>query len=199
MHTHCINVAMHPHCYDRRMPKQVDHEQRRAEIDRAVWAIIAEDGIAAVTLRAIAARGGISMGRVQHYFPTRETIVAHALTSYLTLAEQANPVPEDRREALLMLLIHAIPRDGTQRLGAKVWYAYLAEAVTDPGLRAIVDEALRGTEELATDLLDGDRERARLLLATADGLAYRALIGVITADEADAAIRTLAGLSPGPD
>ena len=181
------------------MPKQVDPEERRAEIDRAVWAIIAEDGIAAVTLRAIAARGGISMGRVQHYFPTREAMVAHALTSYLVLAEQANPVPEDREAALLMLLTHAIPRDGAQRLGAKVWYAYLAEAVTDSGLRAIVDEALRGAEDLATDLLDGDRERARLLLAAADGLAYRALIGVISADEADASVRALAGLSPGSD
>ncbi|CAM3732060.1 TetR/AcrR family transcriptional regulator [Tsukamurella ocularis] len=179
------------------MPKQVDHEERRAEIDRVVWTIIAEDGIAAVTLRAIAARGGISMGRVQHYFPTREAIVAHALTSYLTLAEQANPVPDDRDAALLMLLTHAIPRDGTQRLGAKVWYAYLAEAVTDPGLRTIVNEALRGAEDLATGLLAGDRDRARVLLAAADGLAYRALIGVVTADEAEAAVRALAGVSPG--
>ncbi|VDR37078.1 transcriptional regulator BetI [Tsukamurella paurometabola] len=197
MHMHCISFAMHPHCYNRRVPKQVDHAERRAEIDRVVWAIIAEDGIAAVTLRAIAARGDISMGRVQHYFPTREAIVRHALTSYLALAEQAHPIPEDPGEALLMLLTHAIPRDGTQRLGAKVWYAYLAEAVTDPGIRAIVDETLRGTEDLATDLLDGDRERARLLLAASDGLAYRALIGTIGADEAEAAVRGLAGISRG--
>lgn len=189
---------MHPHCYYRRVPKQVDHEERRAEIDRVVWAIIAEQGVAAVTLRAIAARGGISMGRVQHYFPTRDAIVRHALTSYLALAEQAHPVPEDPHEALLMLLTHAIPRDGAQRLGAKVWYAYLAEAVTDPGLRAIVDETLRGSEDLATELLDGDRARARTLLAAADGLAYRALVGVLTADEAEAAVRELAGVSPGP-
>ncbi|TWS18552.1 TetR family transcriptional regulator [Tsukamurella asaccharolytica] len=180
------------------MPRQVDHEERRAEIDRAVWAIIADEGVAAVTLRAIAARARISMGRVQHYFPTRDAIVEHALTSYLALAERAHPVPEDRHEALVMLLTHAIPRDGARRLGAKVWYAYLAEAVTDPGIRAIVGEALRGSEDLATELLDGDRPRARTLLAAADALAYRALIGVISADEAEAAVRALAGVSPGP-
>ena len=190
---------MHPHCYDRRVPKQVDHEQRRAEIDRIVWEIIAEEGIAAVTLRAIAARGDISMGRIQHYFPTREAIVRHALTAYLSLAERAHPVPDDPGAALLMLLTHAIPRDDARRLGAKVWYAYLAEAVTDPGLRAIVDETLRGTEDLATELLDGDRARARTLLAAADGFSYRALIGVVTAEEAEAAVRELAGLSPGSD
>ncbi|GAB3134833.1 hypothetical protein GCM10027289_27490 [Tsukamurella serpentis] len=98
-----------------------------------------------------------------------------------------------------MLLTHAIGTDGTQRPGAKVWYAFLAEAVTDAGLRAIVDEALRGTEDLATDLLHGDRDRARTLLAAADGLAYRVLIGVTTADEARAAICALAGISPGSD
>lgn len=196
MHSHCNKFAMHSHCYDRRVPKQVDHEERRAEIDRVVWTIIAEEGISAVTLRAIAARGDISMGRIQHYFPTRDAIVRHALTSYLTLAEQAHPVPDDPGEALTMLLTHAIPRDGARRLGAKVWYAYLAEAVTDPDLRAIVDETLRGAEDLATDLLDGDRDRARALLAAADGFAYRALIGVVTADEAEAAVRDLAGPAP---
>ena len=33
---------------------------------------------------------------------------------------------------------------------AKVWYACLAEAITDPDLREIVGEALRGTEDIAT-------------------------------------------------
>mgnify|MGYP002648522336 CR=1 FL=1 len=123
---------MHPHCYYRQVPKQVDHEERRAEIDRVVWAIIAEQGVAAVTLRAIAARGGISMGRVQHYFPTRDAIVRHALTSYLALAEHAHPVPEDPHEALLMLLTHAIPRDGAQRLVDAVDAGLQVAQETDP-------------------------------------------------------------------
>lgn len=173
------------------MPKQVDHAARRAEIDAIVWAIIADDGVAAVTLRSIASRGGISMGRVQHYFPTRDAIVQHALASYLALAERTHPIPEDPYEALLTLLTHAIPRDDTRRLGAKVWYAFLAEAVTDPDIRRTVGDALRGTEDLATDLLDGDRARARLLLAAAEGLTYRTLIGLVHPDDAEAALRAM--------
>lgn len=188
---------MHPHCYDRRVPKQVDHAERRAEIDAVVWAIIAEEGIAAVTLRRIATRGDISMGRIQHYFPTRDAILRHALTSYLALAARAHPVPDDPYDALLTLLTHAIPGDDAQRLGAKVWYACLAEAITDPDLREIVGEALRGTEDLATALLDGDRDRARLLLAAADGYVYRTLIGLVPAAVADAAIRGLVEVSRG--
>ncbi|MBS3695705.1 TetR/AcrR family transcriptional regulator [Rhodococcus qingshengii] len=173
------------------MPKQVNHAERRTEIDTIVWEIVAEDGIAAVTLRSIAARGNISMGRVQHYFPTRDAIVQHALTSFLAVAERAHPIPDDPRDGLLTLLIHAIPRDEPQQLGSKVWYAYLAESITDPDLKAIVSEALRGTEDLATTLLDGDRNRARILLSAADGIIYRALIGIVTPQNAEAAIRDL--------
>lgn len=182
---------MRPHCYDRRVPKQVDHADRRAEIDRIVWAIIAEEGISAVTLRSIAARGGISMGRVQHYFPTRDAIIHHSLTSFLALAEQAHPIPDDPREALVVLLTHAIPHDDTPHLGSKIWYAYLAESIGDPDIREIVVEALRGTEILATALLDGDRGRARLLLSAADGLVYRTLVGMVPPEAADAAAREL--------
>lgn len=156
-----------------------------------MWEIIASDGISAVTLRSIAARGGISMGRVQHYFPTRESIVEHALTSLIAIAADTHPVPDDPQDALRMLLTHAIPRTDAERLGAKVWYAYLAEAITDPAIGMIVGDALRGTEDLAADLLGGDRARARVLLAAADGFAYRSLIGHTTPEAAEAAVFTL--------
>lgn len=187
---------MHPHCYDAEVPRIVDHAERRAEIDRVVWEIIATDGIGAVTLRSIAARGGISMGRVQHYFPTRDHIVRHALTSLIGLAASTHPVPADRTEALRMLLTHAIPRTEAERLGSKVWYAYLAEAITDPAIAEPIGEALRGAEDLATTLLDGDRARARVLLAAADGIAYRTLIGLLSPAEAEAAVTALLGDAP---
>ncbi|BDH56428.1 TetR/AcrR family transcriptional regulator [Tsukamurella sp. PLM1] len=173
------------------MPRVVDHAQRRAEIAQTVWEIIATDGIGAVTLRTIAARGGVSMGRIQHYFPTRDAIVQHALRALIDAATEANPVPAAPSDTLRMLLTHAVPHTEAQRLGSKVWYAYLAEAITDPEIAAIVGEALQGGEDLATTTLDGDRARARALLAAADGFAYRTLVGVITAQEAGAAIDAL--------
>jgi TetR/AcrR family transcriptional repressor of bet genes len=66
--------------------------------------------------------------------------------------------------------------------------AYLAESITDPYIRWTVSAALRGTEDLATTLLDGDRDRARLLLAAADGFVYRTLVGIVTPQAAEAAI-----------
>ena len=173
------------------MPRVVDHAERRQEIVRAVWWIIAEAGIAGVTLRAIAARAGISMGRVQHYFPTRDAIVLHGLTAMIDTAQEEFPLPEDPAGQLRVLLTHAIPRTDGQRLGAKVWYAYLAEGATDPAIAEIVREALQDNEDRATTLLSGDRDAARVLLAAADGIAYRALVGQISPDEAEAAVERL--------
>lgn len=77
--------------------------------------------------------------------------------------------------------------------GSKVWYTYLAEAITDPSISAIVNTVLQGTEDHATALLDGDRIRARTVLAAADGIAYRTLVGQLTPAQAEDAIEALIG------
>ncbi|MFE3782463.1 TetR/AcrR family transcriptional regulator, partial [Amycolatopsis sp. NPDC059090] len=57
------------------MPKIVDHRQRRAEIADAVLAIVAEDGVAAVTLREVADRSGWSTGVLNHYVGGRDDLL----------------------------------------------------------------------------------------------------------------------------
>ena len=53
------------------VPRVVDTNARRDEICRAVWTVIARDGVEAVTLRAVAHTAGVSVGRIQHYYPNR--------------------------------------------------------------------------------------------------------------------------------
>ena len=60
------------------MPRQVDHGQRRLQIARAVWSVMATRGLDAVSLRSVAAEAGISMGRVQHYFRSKDAMILHA-------------------------------------------------------------------------------------------------------------------------
>ena len=59
------------------MPRQVDHRQSRTEIAYTVWAVIAEDGLDAVSMRRVAAEAGISLGRVQHYFTSKDELLRH--------------------------------------------------------------------------------------------------------------------------
>ena len=43
-------------------------EQRRTAIIHAVWQVIAERGMGAVTMRTVAAAAGVSVGRIQYWF-----------------------------------------------------------------------------------------------------------------------------------
>jgi TetR/AcrR family transcriptional regulator, transcriptional repressor of bet genes len=179
------------------MPKVVDHEERRREIAYAVWHLIAARGIEGVTQRAVAAEAGISVGRIQHYFASKEEMVRYGCRALIDAGADAHrertsgagPV-----EALRDLVTHAIPRTDAFRIGTTVWYAYLAKSVDAPELAAILREAKRGEEEEAARLLRevwgagrSDRDldaAARRLLSTADGLAARVLIGQLAVSEA---------------
>jgi TetR/AcrR family transcriptional regulator, regulator of biofilm formation and stress response len=45
----------------------------------ATMAIIGEDGLQAVTHRAVASRAGVSLGAISHHFPTREELLRSTL------------------------------------------------------------------------------------------------------------------------
>ncbi len=181
------------------MPKIVDHEERRWEITYAVWHLIATRGFEAVTLRAVAAEAGISVGRIQHYFSNKEAMVRHGCEALVAAAasdfdERTSDLSP--AEALREFIAHAIPRTEAFRIGTTVWYAYLARSVDNPEIAAILREAKLGEQREAARLLREARKAAqkdtgldedataRSLLSVADGLATRVLIGQITGAEA---------------
>lgn len=190
---------MQLHCYNGFVPRVVDHEERRREIAYAVWYLIAARGIEAVTQRAVAAEAGISVGRIQHYFPSKEEMVRYGCRALIDAGADAyreRTSGVGPAEALRDLVARTIPRTDDFRIGTTVWYAYLAKSVDDPEIAAILREAKRGEEEQAARLLreiweagrtllrlDADAA-ARRLLSTADGLAARVLIGQLAASEA---------------
>lgn len=181
------------------MPRAVDHEQRRFEIVAGLWQIVAEQGIEGVSLRTVAARADVSMGRVQHYFGTKDALVVAGIDLLVKRAvieyeaTEGKP-PQDR---LLHILLQQIPSTEAGRIGVTVWYAYVAKAMTHTAVREILAEATRvGVEECTRHIQEADgldeaeaRSHAVELLALSDGLTLRALIGDITAEEAEALIR----------
>ncbi|MDR7381950.1 TetR/AcrR family transcriptional regulator [Promicromonospora iranensis] len=180
------------------MPRVVDHEERRWEIVYALWLVIAQHGIEGVSLRHVAAEAGVSMGRIQHYFGTKEALVLAGCTSLVQSAyggyqETADAAP---RERLLHVVSQQIPRDDAGRMGVSVWYAYVAKSINDSAVRQVLAEARRGAEEECVRLIRADRgavgdgdgrsalEQARHLLALADGLTLRVLVGDLEPAEA---------------
>ncbi|MFC7743149.1 TetR/AcrR family transcriptional regulator [Nocardiopsis composta] len=81
------------------MPKRVDHRARRALIADALIRVAAERGLEAVSLRHVAAEAGVSAGMVQHYFRTKDEMMAFAVGAVAEnvearLAEAGGPAPD---------------------------------------------------------------------------------------------------------
>ncbi|QFG22388.1 TetR/AcrR family transcriptional regulator [Actinomadura sp. WMMB 499] len=172
----------------------VRHEERRNEIADAVLAIVAERGLAAVSLTEVAARAGVSPGRVQHYFPAKQRLIEAAFDrgNALSSARIRARVGRDLagappRDVLTAVLTELIARDAETRAHLRVRQSFAALALADDAIAARMrDEYARFHGEVA-DLLRrdgvGEPEAAAVdLIAHAEGLAYYVLIG-ITAPE----------------
>ncbi|MFG2888911.1 TetR/AcrR family transcriptional regulator [Streptomyces sp. NPDC048248] len=179
------------------MPKKVDHEARRQEISEALWRIASTRGLDGASLRDVAAEAGISLGRLQHYFGSKDEMLRFALRHINQLAERRiregiEKLPEEPspRTVLRACLAGMLPLDGKSRIGALVGAAYFARAVHDESLRA---EAREGTPKLRAFFADqlrraADRgelpperateDEAMLLISVTDGLATYVLLDV---------------------
>ena len=191
------------------MPRIVDHASRRTEIVHALWAVIHEKGLDSVSFRAVAEAAGVSIGRIQHYFTSKEELIREGCAQIVGAAEdQYAEVPDGAGPCLTLwhLVTSPIPSTPPRRIGVAVWYAYLAKSVSEPALREIITGAVDTARTEATALLHAARaergggadgsevgadgagsrtEREALaLLALGDGLAQRVMVGALDSDDA---------------
>lgn len=190
------------------MPRIVDHAQRRTEIASALWQVIHEQGIDGVSFRSVAQAAGISIGRVQHYFPSKDELVLDGCRQLVSAAVQNHgpdrdpSEPRSAREGLVDLLCGALADGEAFRIGASVWTAYQAKAVSNPDIAAIVSEAMTDQVDALAHLVSAagaaapgaepdasDRADALRLAALSEGLTQRVLVGVMTARDARGVIR----------
>jgi AcrR family transcriptional regulator len=157
----------------------------------ALVKVVSAGGMAAVSVRAVAAAAGVSTAQVQYYFRTKDELIAAA---YHHVAEQMKRRVRalDRsgtpRDAVRRALHVWLPLDETRARNARVWLTFAAAASVSEALRPLSAEwdgelkrwvagfllaAQRGGD-LADDL-DPDLEAA-VLLAVLDGLVVQALV-----------------------
>lgn len=160
-----------------------------------VTALMAETGFEGLSVRAVAARAGVSIGAVQHHFPTKdamlraaaEAVVTHASEHYASLVDSVTDPGQQLRAVVDGLL-----PDGPDDVAARVWLALAARAVFDQDLRelhATTTRRIRRGIAMAIAAAtgraeDADRE-ATELLALVDGLTVSVLseasVGAATA------------------
>ncbi|MFI1158734.1 TetR/AcrR family transcriptional regulator [Streptomyces sioyaensis] len=179
------------------MPKKVDHEARRQEISEALWRLASTRGPDATSLRDVAAEAGISLGRLQHYFRSKDEMLLFALRHINRLAAErirarieALPEEPTPREVLRACLSGMLPLDEKSRVGVLVGAAYFARAVYDEPLRAEAKNGIPQLRALFADQLRRAAERgelpperatedeAMLLISMVDGLSTYVLLDV---------------------
>lgn len=164
-------------------------EERSAEILRAARDLALEEGLAALTLRAVAARVGVASGLVSHYHPSIDALVARVFTEIVAaeIAEVAGLInvestPADRLAALIRTLVDG-GRDPVTVVWVESWTLsrrnhLLAESVRsqmDAWNAVVLDLISAGIDagEFATD--DPDAV-AWLVLGLVDGVNAQALV-----------------------
>ncbi|PCC48426.1 TetR/AcrR family transcriptional regulator [Brevibacterium aurantiacum] len=141
--------------------------------------LVSEGGFEALSVRTVATRTGVSIGAVQHHFPTKSQMLIGAMREVSRRETKrfeqatADESPTSRRRALLDMLLPSNPDDPA----ARVWLQLSARASVDAAVREINSTIW---SRLRTELADALRPqiaqpeeamlRATELLALCDGL-----------------------------
>ena len=197
--------------YGGRVPRRVDHEERRRQIADALVRTSAARGLHATGMREVAAEAGVSLRLVQYYFGTKEELLLAAMQRLATqFSDRAlarirrmkkTEGPARPRDVIAAILTEALPADDERRTFTLVSTAYLALSLTDPALAisplvrnssVVIDviAAQLRTAQAAGDMpahLDPDLEAISLLTMSA-GLGTSVLGGQSSAGQAQAVI-----------
>jgi AcrR family transcriptional regulator len=185
----------------------VRHDERRREIADAVLAVVADGGVRAVSLAEVAARAGVSAGRVQHYFPAKRQLIEAAFERGNALSSArirdkagADLDAAEARTVLTVVLTELIAYDAATEAHLRVRQAFTALALTDAEIADRMRAEYAGFHRQIADLLRRDQgsgllpagldpdETAPALVALAEGLAYYVLIGVTVPSAARARV-----------
>jgi AcrR family transcriptional regulator len=197
--------------YGGRVPKRVNHEERRRQIADALLRTAATRGLHAAGMREVAAEAGVSLRLVQYYFGTKEELLLAAM-QHLAARFGARAVarfreasgsggPASPRDAIAAILAEALPADDDRRTFYVVYTAYLALSLTDPALAIapLVKNSDTVIDVMAAQLraaqavgdtpahLDPDLEAVSLMAMSA-GLATSVLVGQSAIQQAQAVI-----------
>lgn len=193
----------------RRLPPE---ERERSILDGAV-ALASESGLEALTVRAVAARVGVTPALVAHYRPVMESFVAEVFTA-IVAAERDEVIaaydPAVDLRANLLRLIETLlddSRDDVAMVWVQSWALGARNEALGARVRAEMDLWHSALEDLITRAIAEDSalpddpasridaaSSAWMLLAMVDGMSAHSLVHWAPRDRADLARRTLAAV-----
>jgi AcrR family transcriptional regulator len=182
-------------------------ESTRRKIVEATFALHGEQGIAATTMKHIAARAGVSIGAVYHHFPTYDDAIGACGRLVLEKAPPLQPSMFDGFDSWPDRVARLLSAQYAQYERLPVLEVARADRHASPVLEAFLAEEVRHRRALAAAALapaDPAEAAVAALAALADIGAWRALVGAgfdtpAAANVATQMIQTwLAGEGPAP-
>ncbi|TGD43442.1 TetR family transcriptional regulator [Pseudotabrizicola sediminis] len=168
---------------DRRPYRRETQEHRREALITAALELMAEGGPQAATVRAIAARAGITAGLIRHYFQSKDDLTRAAyatLMERMTAESLAASCATDDPAAQLAAFVAASLRppvmDGER---VRLWAGFLHHVRRDPKMHAVHEATYLNYRDRLQALIQalpgkGDPAKARVLSiacnAVIDGL-----------------------------
>jgi len=142
------------------MPSRIDRGARFAQITEATARVVAAEGLAAASLRRVAAEAGLPLHALRHLCPDQDTLHQRTVKWLRRRAEQ-DVQPSygcTTPEQLLRWLVESlVPRSEDARMRARAWAAFRRDARPDSLAAEVValDERQRINE--ITRFVDGVR------------------------------------------
>lgn len=169
------------------MSRTIDKEARKAQLAEAVWQVILDEGIGAVSVRTVAERAGVVVGSLRHIFPTRAELVVFSAELMVKRATErllAIKPDDDVREYVFTIVKQLLPLGPDSRAEFEINLALFAEGTAVEGLVDIRQDANRQLADLFVRLVEmltgeGDTpeslQQSRRLHALVDGFAFHIL------------------------
>ncbi|GAA1458227.1 TetR/AcrR family transcriptional regulator [Williamsia maris] len=160
----------------------------RHRVSRAVWDTVAELGIEATTVRAVAARADCTTGLIMHRFGSRSAMLVHARqTLFDRTATRADGVDagEPAAKRLLAVACTVLPLDDVRMVEARIFTGFAAASIADAELRELHVHNTRQWLERITGLVADlgshvtdveATEWAQEIVATMEGIAVLAVL-----------------------
>lgn len=163
-------------------------DERMRHLAHATWRVIADRGIAAVSVRSVAVEAGMAVGSLRHLFPTQQALLefsGHLMLEQATarVTAIASQDHEDVVHQAQAVIAELMPFTPTTRREFEINLALIAETPRTPTLAGIRDAAHRDLLDLFRRLVSMVADRdvqscdddARRLLALVDGLSLHLL------------------------
>jgi len=164
------------------MPRVADKQERRDQVVDAAFRVIARDGLAGTSMRAVAQEAGCTIGLINHWFTSRDDLIEATFDRAIAVElERATAIATDP-SAFIEAAGEFLPVDERRRDEAKIWIAFYAMVLSGSdhvdrrttrckAVRKTMVQGLRSFRPLPVchDIVDR-------IFALVDGIAINALL-----------------------